>query len=201
MLRFVFLTFCLLFAKMSFGSEVAPKMRQPHWSSKVVDTYPNSSPKKVVFYDREPSQVVKQILLYPNGQVKTETDLSVIEDKEELKAVPHGVCLFFTAEGKLEKQMIYDRGVLHGTMKLFYPDGTLQGTCGFNQGQRDGLMVSYHPNAEKAEEVIYENGKIIGEVTRYHEKRKRAAVIPYEEGVPHGCAMEWYPTGRKKTTL
>ena len=133
MLRFVFLTFCLLFAKMSFCSEVAPKMRQPHWSSKIVETYPNSSPKKVVFYDREPSQVVKQILLYPNGQVKTETDLSVIEDKEELKTVPHGVCVFFTDEGKLEKQMIYDRGVLHGTMKLFFFFFTLQGTCRFKQ--------------------------------------------------------------------
>ncbi len=202
MLRPVFfLVFCLLFAKLSFSGEVTAKMRQPHWSSKVIETYPNSSPKKVVFYDREPDQVVKQILLYPNGQVKTETDLSVIVNGEETKAVPDGVCLFFTDEGKLEKQMFYDRGVLHGEMKLFFPDGTIQGTCGFKQGQRDGIMISYHPNGKKAEEAFYKDGKIINEVTKYHEKGNRSAVIPYEEGVPHGCAIEWYPTGRKKTVI
>ena len=54
------------------------KQRQPHWSPKIIETYPEGGAQRVLFYEQigeENAAPVKQILFYPNGQIKTELDL------------------------------------------------------------------------------------------------------------------------------
>ena len=178
---------------------VAPalKQRQPHWRPKIMESYPEGQPQRVLFYEQIGDQneaPVKQVLFYPSGQIKTEMDLIVVaEDSlgaKEWKStiVPHGMSISFFSNGQAEKAAFYDRGLLHGEMKVFFQDGKQHGQCTFKAGQRHGLMLSYYEDGSKAEEATFENGKAIGELVKYHPKGNRATLVPYEEGVPHGNA-------------
>src|ERR1700730_10379287 len=75
------------------------RQRQPHWSPKIMEIYGEGQPKRVLFYEQignESEAPVKQILFFPNGQIKAEFDLTVVEEgsaaSEEWKStiVPHG---------------------------------------------------------------------------------------------------------------
>lgn len=191
---------------------VAPalKARQPHWRPKILENYAEGQPQRVLFYEQignANEAPVKQILFFPNGQIRSEMDLIVVEEDspgaKEWKStiVPHGMSLSYFSSGQLERAAFYDRGLLHGEMKVFFSDGKLRGQCGFKQGERHGLMVSHFEDGTKAEEMVFEEDKIVGELVKYHPKGSRAALIPYEGGVPHGTAMEWYEGGMLRSML
>ena len=167
---------------------VAPglKQRQPHWRPKIIESYPEGQPQRVLFYEQignANEAPVKQIVFYQNGQIMNEMDLIVVaEDCDAAKEwksniVPHGLSISYFASGQVEKAAFYDSGVPHGEMKMFYADGKLHGQCTFKKGERHGQMITYYEDGTKSEEVVFENGKIIGEQIKYHPKGSRAALI------------------------
>jgi antitoxin component YwqK of YwqJK toxin-antitoxin module len=211
--------FCLLayspmgaFAETDHSVEMAMmslRPRQPNWHTKVVEQYPDTAPARVFFYetdDHEQDVPVKQVMFYPNGQIKSECDLVTVSETSKgferwkTKEVPHGAHLSFTVDGKVEKISYYEQGLLHGEAKLFYPSGKIRSTCPFSHGQREGLSLSYYEDGSKAEEIRYQADKVVGEAVMYHPKDVRAAQIPYEDGVIQGMTFEWYPTGALKAS-
>ena len=140
----------------------ALKTRQPHWRPKIMESYPEGQPSRVLFYEQmsaENEAPVKQVYFYPSGQIKTEMDLIVVaEDTPAAKEwkstiVPHGMCVSFFSNGQIERVAGYDRGVLHGDLKVYYENGKLHGECTFKQGERHGKMASYFeagPNPKKS---------------------------------------------------
>ncbi|HEY2810123.1 MAG TPA: toxin-antitoxin system YwqK family antitoxin [Rhabdochlamydiaceae bacterium] len=186
------------------------KTRQPHWSPKIAESYPDGQTKRVLFYEQigeENEAPVKQVHFYPNGQIQAELDLiSVPEDSPGAKEwkstiVPHGMCVSFYSTGQLERIAYYDRGLPHGEVKKFFAGGKLQSHSYFKQGERHGPCLSYYEDGSKAEEMNFDEGKVVGEMTKYFAKGNRALLVPYENGVPHGNALEWYESGALKASL
>ena len=179
--------------------------REPHWQPKIIESYPQGQPANVIFYE-ENEKPVKQVIFYPEGQIKIETDLTWVEKDSpgyqewKTNAVPHGAYVSFYANGGVEKFAFYEHGILHGDAKAYYSDGKIQGIGTFVKGAKDGHIVAYHEDGTKAEESDYKNGKLVGDLIRYYPKDVRSALIPYEDGLPHGNALEWYPSGALKAS-
>lgn len=212
MKKFSFILFCLLTLSICAQAEPAPQMLkpgQPHWRSKVVETFPSGMPSLVIFSEKigkNEEVAVKKRGFYPNGQIKFEMDLaSVEEDSPAAKewgstTVPHGVAIWLYEDGRAEKIAHYHKGVMNGDLTLYYPNGSLKGTCSFAHGKRNGKMVVYYEDGLKSEEATYVEDKLVGDVVRYYPKNIRAQLVPHEEGVPHGHAMEWYESGGLKAS-
>jgi antitoxin component YwqK of YwqJK toxin-antitoxin module len=185
------------------------KPKQPNWKPKIVETFPEGNPAKVIFYETQDDGLehpVKQVCFYANSQIRIEADLcTVAEDSQayqELKttAAPHGVAISFFPDGKMERVAFYDQGILHGEMRLFHQSGALKTVCSFSQGKKEGQFISYYEDGKKMEEATYENDKIIGDHISYHPNEMRAFLTPYVDGLMHGTALEWYSTGALKST-
>src|SRR5262249_7490570 len=141
MLAKMLIVIALFFSSLSYGwsaSEsirpVAPglKQRQPHWRPKIMESFQTGQPKRVLFYEQigdANEAPVKQVVFYPNGQIKNEMDLIEVEEDsngaKEWKStiVPHGMSIAFFENGQMEKTVFYDHGVLHGEMKIYFSDG------------------------------------------------------------------------------
>jgi hypothetical protein len=111
------------------------KPRELHWKPTILSYHEEGVPDIVVFSetDAQGNQIpVKQINFYPKGQPHIEMDLIVLrEDEPGYKdwkngMAPHGVCVSYYEDGKIEKIIHYDRGQLHGPVKTIYPGGELQ---------------------------------------------------------------------------
>src|SRR5579863_7821596 len=200
------------FAEPQLVKPVAPalKVRQPHWRPKIMEAYPEGQPQRVLFYEQigdADEAPVKQMYFYPEGQVRAEVDLIVVEEDSpgakqwKSTIVPHGMSLSYFADGKLENSAFYDRGIPHGEMKVFHPNGQLRGHCFFVQGERHGQALAYFEDGTKSEEIAFEGGKIVGTLIKYYPKGGRAVLVPYENGLPHGNAMEWFEEGTLRASM
>src|ERR1700719_1446983 len=90
---------------------VEMKLRQPNWRPKILESYANGNPQKVLFY--EPigagiEQPVKQVIFFQNGRVQTEMDVHLISDLEakEKGTFPltaHGGAIQYHPNGRIGK--------------------------------------------------------------------------------------------------
>ncbi|MBS0628549.1 MAG: toxin-antitoxin system YwqK family antitoxin, partial [Verrucomicrobia bacterium] len=184
--------------------------RQTNWKPKVTVYHPGGAPETVVFFEdnaKGESIPVKQIKFFENGTPSNEMDLIIVsEDSAGYKAwkntvVPHGLGVSYFADGKCEKIVHYDRGILHGTVKIFHPNEQLRAEGCFNQGVQCSKIFSYYENGDKLEEGNYVNGKLEGDLCRYFQNGKRQSIVPYKNGVPDGNAIEWFESGSMKASL
>lgn len=180
------------------------KPRQANWRMQVAETYPEGQPLKIVFYEqvtKDREVPIRQIIFYDNGMVKSEMDVCQVADDAPIakesgsSIVPHGVAVFVTPNGQVERVASYDKGILDGQMRVFYANGKEQGICSFKQGVRHGYVATYYENGNKQEEATFADGQIVGDLVRYNENGNRIALIPHKEGAAHGQAMEWYESG------
>src|SRR3990167_6390854 len=184
--------------------------REPGWRPQITLYHPEGTPDTVIFFEENAlveEVPVKQLKLYANGALKSEMDLIQIEEKDpgfkEWKntVVPHGVSASFFSDGKCEKILHYDRGVLHGKVQVFYEDGVLKAEGTFNQGIQVGKILSFFDKGEKQEEGEYKKGKLEGDFCRYFQNGKKQSIVPHKDGVPHGNAIEWFESGSMKASL
>ncbi len=182
--------------------KTVPRQLEPHWKGKIEERFPSGQPVRVVYHEevgKSPPTPVKIVTFYPHGQIKQEVDVTSIQNENgETITVPHGVELNVDERGKLEKVAQYAWGELDGEMKLFFPTGQVKAHSHFKRGKREGSSVLYFLDGSKAEEFQYADDKIIGEYVRYYPREEgggRFMAIPYNDGMPHGNAMEWYPSG------
>lgn len=207
--------FAVAMSSFLVSAEVTPvapslKQRQPQWRPQIMEHHQEGPPARVVFYEPgkgDQELPVKQMLLYPEGQIQAETDMTIVEEGSagaefwKSTTVPHGMSVTYFPNGQIEKTAFYNKGLLHGPMKVYFSNGMLRGECTFSQGERHGNMLAYYENGNKAEEGVFEAGQIVGEVIKYYSNGNRSAIIPYAKGVPHGNAMEWYEEGALKASL
>ncbi|MBF5059556.1 hypothetical protein NEPTK9_001070 [Candidatus Neptunochlamydia vexilliferae] len=201
-----------LFGQENYEVEITPvakelRMRMPEWRPKVLEQYPNGTPKLVIFYtDNEmgEEEAVKRIHLFESGRPFEETDLTTVsEDSPGFKEwkgaiVPHGASVRLRENGEVEKIAFFDRGLLHGPMKVFHSKDQVQHITTFNQGKPEGKLYSYHKNGKLAAEGEYEEGKLVGDYTSYYESGNREVLIPYVDGEIHGKMIEWYEGGSER---
>ena len=113
--------------------------RQPNWRHTVIENHENGNPKLVIFH--EAGEPVKEVILYPNGAIKSEADL--IGDHY------HGGCRLFHANGALAKRCVYSQGQLDGPVESFYPGGQVESRCSYCRGEKEGAWLQLYDNGNK----------------------------------------------------
>ncbi|HEY4830985.1 MAG TPA: toxin-antitoxin system YwqK family antitoxin, partial [Waddliaceae bacterium] len=184
----LFLLAILLLGMVCVGEEPPQlKIRQPNWRPHVLENFLNGNPAHVLFYEplAQGERTAKELLFYPNGRVKEETDLE--SDK------PHGASVSYHLSGAVKQAAHFQQGVLNGPFKTFYSNGTLETSAIYADGSLHGIYEAFYSNGNKKEEGTYEQGKLVGNFLTYHNEGSRSSQIHYEQGLPHGNAMEWYP--------
>ena len=206
-----FLKFALLLITVcGFAQEgINLKRREPNWRPKIIEYFNEGIPKTVIFYEENDDQKeipMKQLQYYPDGQLRSEMDMIVVEEgspgHEAWKntIVPHGASITFYTDGKVEKTAQFDRGLLNGEVHAYYPSGKLQVASIYKQGLQHGKLISYYEDGKKAEEVTFENGKVQGDLVHYYPNEQRAFLIPHLDGVRNGTALEWHQNGTLKAS-
>lgn len=124
-------------------------------------------------------------LLYPKGETnpfsgwmtETHPDGSLRSRSQVVNGQLHGLSEGWSAEGRLQVQEPFERGVAHGIRTKWYPSGGTQSVAHIVHGQLQGPFRRWHENGVLAEDVRMERGQ------------------------PHGLSLAYYPSGYLKAQV
>ncbi len=114
-----------------------------------------------------------------------------------MKGKLQGVASFYAAEGGLQRQATYRRGLLHGEANNYFPDGQLAEAEFYRDGVRDGRYRRLHPNGNPAVEARYLNGQLLEPAHAYAEDGRPLDA----EGKPISRVRWWFRRWNDPTTV
>jgi antitoxin component YwqK of YwqJK toxin-antitoxin module len=134
----------------------------------------------------KPKQVFGTFLLYGEG--------SFVNDKR------NGKWIFYTIEDQtfkklIQKEVIYNNGVLEGEFKYFYPNEKLAMIGQFKNNELDGVIKSFHINGELYGTRFYKNGLKDGKHIYIYSNGKIELVHSFVNGIKDGLYQLNYPNG------
>ncbi|MDN3504472.1 MAG: hypothetical protein P0S95_02715 [Rhabdochlamydiaceae bacterium] len=200
--------FSLLLTTAVFA-EVVPvattlKPRQPEWRPEVLEKFEDGAAKIAIFYSEEmegESIPVKRLHFYPNGRVAEEIDLTMVDENSESAEtwqslfVPHGLRVYFTEQGHVQKVACYDEGVLHGPYSEHFENGQIQRSLTFNHGMREGKALIYYEDGTVAEEGVFSKDLPVGDVNYYFPSGSKKCTVSHANGKVNGLVTKWYEDG------
>jgi antitoxin component YwqK of YwqJK toxin-antitoxin module len=80
-----------------------------------------------------------------------------------------GQWILYNANGKIEDEINYIKGVINGQRKSYFENGLLSQELNYSEGLLNGSYKKYHPNGKLEVEGTYFNNKLDGLVKKYNE--------------------------------
>ncbi len=192
----VVLCFLMFLPLRAQGADEVLKSRQPNWRTKILESFPEGGVQKVLFYEpaaREEVDIpVKVVSYYPSGEMRNETDLTVLPKDDPValssgtRVVPHGFSVDYWPSGVAERVSFYEKGKLHGNFYGYDEHSTLIERGTYSQGKLTGLLERYHSDGTKAFQAHYEEGVLEGELTEWHPNGVVKSTQYYTRGLLNG---------------
>lgn len=117
--------------------------------------------RKLTYAGRvEPSQLVSELRLNPNGDTVSITPL--------LNGVPHGELVMFHPNGKRKESVTYVNGKQDGWFSAHDTDGTVVFEGKMTDGLKQGLWTHWYDEVQMSQQCIYENDVLSGKCTYWY---------------------------------
>jgi antitoxin component YwqK of YwqJK toxin-antitoxin module len=132
-----------------------------------------------------------------------EEELTTIEDasSEEFyteKPPQTGLWVRFYPDKRKKAHQSYKNGVLHGISQFFSPDGILLAEGVFQNGKPVGVMKQYALSGRLYSVQHWENGRKEGAQIFFYETGKIKSELSYQKGLLEGLVRLFYPNGNLK---
>ena len=114
----------------------------------------------------------KQVVFFENGREQIETDMIQVSEESAgfkkwgAKAVPHGLSVVLSSEGRIAQIMSYKEGLSHGMCAEFYPNGEKSQVVNYIEGEKRRKSRKYFEDGSISEQVFYENDIPCGEAEK-----------------------------------
>ncbi|GGG13982.1 hypothetical protein GCM10011344_13280 [Dokdonia pacifica] len=156
------------------------------------------------FYGKEKG-TLQLIRFYDKGKLIGYSYLDKEGKELPMISLPNGTgkVISYYPNGKVARDMTYDKGYLqgeyiayyengnperkhtnvddeyNGTAYTYYPDGTLKSETQYSHGYKQGIEKKYHPNGNIKEEGNYRNDERSGDTHYYNEQGKKTKTEHY----------------------
>jgi antitoxin component YwqK of YwqJK toxin-antitoxin module len=123
---------------------------------------------------------------HPSGQLKVEAcvigGIADVNTKAEQSWLFEGVSRAWNAEGALEAEIGYAKGVLQGSAIYYHPNRKTWKVIPYVKGEVEGSAKVFLDTGELLQTTEYKEGKKDGLATRYWSLQQVAAIELYEKG-------------------
>lgn len=115
-------------------------------------------------------------LLYPNGQVKTQSFYTL--------GRLHGPCTCYHEDGGLLSEVWFIRGERQGKSHLYYRSGALYAKLQYREGKQEGWQEYFYENGMLKTRSSYRQGELHGLTTLYHQDGSIERQVHFSLGKP-----------------
>lgn len=183
------------------------QVQQPNWLRRVLSSFADDSPQRVLFYAPGPDgkdYPIQEVTYSATGSVAKQTDLTVLPQAHAnvamlgTRVVAHGMHVTYHSNGKAATICHYDHGLLDGPLERFDKDGRRCLDTHYEQGTLEGDTRWYNAHGVLAGEGHYRHGARDGTWVTYHDDGSPAAKRTYAQGLLENESTEWHPDGTVK---
>lgn len=185
----------LLFFEAYAAPTESLRLRQPNWRTKILESFPEGGIRKVLFYEpvQDGSDVpVKVVTYYPSGQIRNETDLTVLPEGHSsavaagTTVVPQGFSVDYWPNGVAAKVSFFDQGILHGNTTSYDETSSLTERGSYDKGKLTGPFDRFYSDGSKRSQAHYRDGVLEGEMTEWHPNGVIKSIQFYRRGLLNG---------------
>jgi hypothetical protein len=118
--------------------------------------------------------------------------------KEPESTVKNGIITVYRSDGRLHKELAYEKNKLQGLSKIYHPNGIVYLETEYANDKRHGLTRQYFQSGILYSETQYDSGKITGILKKYHKDGKLKAEVPYNKGMECAGLKEYILNGEPR---
>ena len=132
----------------------------------------------------------REYLYLNSGNFRLKTEGSYKDGVQE------GRWRFFDGLGRLEEEVMLEKGLKHGVWSRYH-DGDKLSECTYERDYRNGPCTSWHPGKGVRERGLYKNEKKVGLWVSYHLNGQKWSEGTYgQDGEEEGEWSSWHPNGQ-----
>lgn len=108
----------------------------------------------------------------------------------------NGTIVWLASNGKIEKKIDYEDGVIDGMKYTYYENGNLKSKVEMKHGLENGIFYDFYENGNKWAETTFKNGVRDGDEQDWYEDGKIKVKCTYKNGKKEGDFTAWHPNSK-----